>query len=80
MLLYTRQVKNLLERGGKINVVRDVQVGSFQESLVQLEAWFKEGKLGNRETFEMGFENAGKAFVSMMTGKNNGKLIIQVDV
>ena len=52
----------------------------FQESLVQLEAWFNEGKLKNRETFEKGLENAGKAFVSMMTGKNIGKQIIQVDV
>ncbi len=52
----------------------------FQESLVQLEAWFKEGKLKNRETFAMGLENTGEAFVSMMTGKNIGKQIIQVDV
>ncbi len=52
----------------------------FQESLVQLEVWFKEGKLKNRETFAMGLENAGEAFVSMMTGKNVGKQIIQVDV
>ena len=48
----------------------------FQESLVQLEAWFKEGKLKNREAFAMGLET----FVSMMTGKNIGKQIIQVDV
>jgi NADPH-dependent curcumin reductase CurA len=31
-----------------------------------------EGKLKNRETFEMGLENAGKAFVSMTIGKNIG--------
>jgi NADPH-dependent curcumin reductase CurA len=37
----------------------------------ELEAWFMEGKLKNRETFEMGLENAGKAFVSMI-GKNIG--------
>ena len=52
----------------------------FHESLVQLEALFNEGKLKNRETFERGLENASKAFVSMMTGKNIGKQIIQTDV
>ncbi|XP_028409882.1 prostaglandin reductase 2-like [Dendronephthya gigantea] len=52
----------------------------FHESLVQLETWLKEGRLKNRETFEMGLENAGNAFVSMMSGKNIGKQIIQVDV
>ena len=52
----------------------------FQESLVELETWFTGGKLKNRETFEKGLQNAGTAFVSMMTGKNIGKQIIQVDV
>ena len=52
----------------------------FQESLVELEAWFTEEKLKNRGAFEKGLQNAGTALVSMITGKNIGKQSIQVDV
>ena len=50
----------------------------FPEALKQLESWLREGKLKYRETVEVGLEHAGKAFVSMMSGGNIGKQVVQV--
>lgn len=65
------------------NITRDVyivldHIHKFREALNQLETWIREGKLKYRETVEVGLENAGKAFVSMMSGGNIGKQVVQV--
>ena len=51
----------------------------FQSSLTQLGEWIQEGKLKTRENIVCGIENAGKAFVDMMSGGNIGKQLVQVD-
>ncbi|XP_005101735.1 prostaglandin reductase 2 [Aplysia californica] len=50
----------------------------FEPALGRLMELYVQGKLKVKETIEMGLENAGKAFVSMMKGGNIGKQIVQV--
>ncbi|XP_043930026.1 prostaglandin reductase 2-like [Protopterus annectens] len=50
----------------------------FDEGLLQLSQWVKEGSLKVRETVTKGLENIGVAFHSMMTGGNIGKQIVSV--
>ena len=52
----------------------------FQNSLNQLGEWIQKGKLKTRENIVCGIENAGKAFVDMMSGGNIGKQLVQVDL
>ena len=48
------------------------------EALNQLQTWIKEGKLNYKEDFIDGIENAPKAFLGLLSGKNFGKLIVRV--
>jgi NADPH-dependent curcumin reductase CurA len=41
-------------------------------------AWIREGKVRYREDIVTGFENTVEAFLGLLTGRNRGKLIIQV--
>ncbi|XP_071083113.1 prostaglandin reductase 1-like [Haliotis cracherodii] len=50
----------------------------FQESRTQLLRWVNEGKLKYRETVHNGFDNMPKAFVSLFSGANTGKMIVKV--
>jgi NADPH-dependent curcumin reductase CurA len=50
----------------------------FGEGLRQLAAWFREGKLKQRESIEEGLENAPRAFIGMLQGKNIGKQLVKV--
>jgi NADPH2:quinone reductase len=50
----------------------------FGEGLRQLAAWFREGKLKYTETVEEGLENAPRAFIGMLQGKNLGKQLVKV--
>ncbi|XP_077555818.1 prostaglandin reductase 2-like [Haemaphysalis longicornis] len=50
----------------------------FEQSLAQLTAWVKAGKLIVRQTVERGLENAPKAFINMMNGGNIGKQVVIV--
>jgi NADPH-dependent curcumin reductase CurA len=50
----------------------------FGEGMAQLTAWFKEGKLKYDETIEDGLENAPRAFIGMLQGKNTGKQLVKV--
>ena len=50
----------------------------FGEGLRQLAAWFSEGKLKYEETVEEGLENAPRAFIGMLQGKNLGKQLVKV--
>jgi NADPH-dependent curcumin reductase CurA len=50
----------------------------FGEGMRQLTAWFSEGKLKHEETIEEGLENAPRAFIGMLQGKNTGKQLVRV--
>ena len=50
----------------------------FGEGLRQLTAWFNEGKLKYEETIEEGLENAPRAFIGMLQGRNLGKQLVKV--
>ena len=52
----------------------------FGEGLRQLAAWYREGKLKLEETIEEGLENAPRAFIGMLQGKNTGKQLVKVSV
>ena len=48
------------------------------EGLTRLGQWYSEGKLKFRETVAQGIEQAPHAFISMLTGENIGKQLVQV--
>jgi NADPH-dependent curcumin reductase CurA len=50
----------------------------FGEGMRQLTTWFSEGKLRHEETIEEGLENAPRAFIGMLQGKNTGKQLVRV--
>jgi NADPH-dependent curcumin reductase CurA len=50
----------------------------FGEALRQLTAWFRDGKLKYEETIEEGLENAPRAFIGMLQGRNLGKQLVKV--
>jgi NADPH:quinone reductase len=50
----------------------------YSEGLTQLADWLREGKLRYREQFVDGIENAPRAFIGMLQGKNTGKQLVRV--
>lgn len=51
----------------------------FEEGLRQLTQWLREKRLRYREDIVEGLENAPKAFVGMLQGRNIGKQLVKVD-
>ena len=52
----------------------------FGDGLRQLAAWYQAGKLKLEETIEEGLENAPRAFIGMLQGKNTGKQLVRVSL
>ncbi|MGI4749785.1 MAG: NADP-dependent oxidoreductase [Janthinobacterium lividum] len=50
----------------------------FPEAVAQLSAWFKEGKIKNKETIIKGFENLPEAFLGLFSGTNVGKMLVKI--
>jgi hypothetical protein len=50
----------------------------FEVGLRQLSTWLKEGRLQYREDVVDGLENAPRAFIRMLEGKNIGKQLVKV--
>lgn len=46
--------------------------------LRDVSGWVKDGRIAYREDIVQGLENAPEAFIGMLTGKNFGKLLVQV--
>ncbi len=51
----------------------------FPEAIQQLGQWLKNGEINHAETIVKGFENTPQAFIDLFSGKNKGKMIVQVD-
>jgi len=73
-----RNLFNIITRSLKIQgfIVTD-WAPEFKEGTEQLVAWVKEGKIKVQETFTDGFENIPKAFLGLLTGANQGKMIVR---
>ena len=50
----------------------------FGEFRKQMAEWFRAGKIKYREDMVSGLENAPKAFIGLLQGKNFGKLVVQI--
>jgi NADPH-dependent curcumin reductase CurA len=50
----------------------------YAEGLKQMAEWLKQGKLKYREDIEHGIENAPRAFMEMLKGRNTGKQLVKV--
>jgi NADPH-dependent curcumin reductase CurA len=74
-LMRTILIKSLNVRGF---IVSDLYPGRTAEMLMALSGWLREGKLKYREDVVRGLENAPRAFIGLLEGKNFGKLIIEV--
>lgn len=50
----------------------------YSEGLRQMAAWHKAGKIKIREEVVEGIENAPRAFIGMLQGKNTGKQLVKI--
>jgi NADPH-dependent curcumin reductase len=73
-------VGTLLKRRIKMQgfIIFDDYGPRFGEFINQMSAWVKEGRIRFREDIVDGLENAPKAFIGLLEGKNFGKLVIRV--
>ena len=51
----------------------------YNEAFSQISQWIAEGKLRYRERIAQGIENAPKAFIEMLNGRNIGKQLVKLD-
>lgn len=58
-------------------LVRD-HVKDFGQSIKQLAAWIKEGKIKYDETILEGFDKLPDAFIGLFEGKNIGKMLVKI--
>ena len=47
-------------------------------AIAEIGQWIREGKIKYREDIEVGPHSAPKAFISMLTGSNFGKQLVEV--
>ena len=50
----------------------------YDEALTRLGRWLGEGKLRPTEDVTEGIENAPRAFIGMLRGKNRGKTLVEI--
>lgn len=59
-------------------IVRDY-AEHFPEGIKQLAEWITQGKLRYRETILKGFDKLPEAFIGLFTGKNMGKMLVEIE-
>jgi NADPH-dependent curcumin reductase len=59
-------------------IIFDDYAPRFGEFFTAMNAWVKDGKIKYREDVVDGLDNAPKAFIGLLEGKNFGKLIIKL--
>jgi hypothetical protein len=50
-----------------------------EQFIADMSAWVKDGRIKWEETVETGIENAPKAFLTLFTGGNTGKMLVKLD-
>ena len=50
----------------------------WNEAVLELSQWVRDGKLKVKETVIEGLEGTPQAFIDLFNGKNTGKMIIKV--
>ena len=74
-----RWLSQLIVRQAKVEGFLVSQfAGRFEDGLRQLSTWLKEKRLVYREDVADGLENAPRAFIGMLEGKNIGKQLVKV--
>jgi len=58
-------------------IVSDYEA-KFPEAMHQLTEWFSTGKIKQAETIVRGFDQIPQAFIDLFTGKNKGKMVVQI--
>ena len=49
----------------------------WNEGIIAIAEWMKDGKIKVRETIMHGFENTPKALIGLLKGENTGKMVVQ---
>jgi NADPH-dependent curcumin reductase CurA len=68
-------VKRMTVRGF---IIFDDYGDRFSEFLTQMTVWLREGRVKYREDIVQGLENAPRAFLGLLEGRNFGKLVVKV--
>jgi NADPH-dependent curcumin reductase len=74
-LMRTILVKRVSMRGF---IISDVYEQRRPEFLKSMSSWLREGKIKYREDVVQGLENAPRAFLGLLAGRNFGKLVVRV--
>ncbi len=75
LLTKTILTKRITMRGF---IIFDDYAPRYPEFAAEMAAWVKEGKVRVREDIVEGLEKAPEAFIGLLEGRNNGKLVIRV--
>jgi NADPH-dependent curcumin reductase len=77
LLMRTLLVRRITMRGFIINLEYRTQFGEFFR---EMSRWVADGRIKDREDIVEGLENAPRAFIGLLEGKNFGKLLVRVAV
>jgi NADPH-dependent curcumin reductase CurA len=75
-LMRTILVKRITLRGF---IIYDDYGDRFEEFLTSMQAWLRDGRIKYREDIVRGLENAPRAFLGLLEGRNFGKLVVSLD-
>jgi len=75
-LMRTILVKRITLRGF---IIYDDYGDRFEEFLSSMQAWLRDDRIKYREDIVYGLENAPRAFLGLLEGRNFGKLVVSLD-